>query len=64
LRLSAREFGTVDSSHPPTHLRLAMLGSRPPTPARLRPAAAEWAAIDAELAPAARRIAADLELGG
>ncbi|PBC70599.1 Zn-dependent protease with chaperone function [Streptomyces sp. TLI_235] len=64
LRLSAREFGTVDSSHPPTHLRLAMLGTRPPTPARLRPAAAEWAAIDAELSPAARRIAADLELGG
>ncbi|WP_030268227.1 M48 family metallopeptidase [Streptomyces sp. NRRL B-24484] len=63
LRLSAREFGTVDRSHPPTHLRLAMLEALPPTAARLQADVADWAAIDAELAPAARQVAADLELG-
>ncbi|MCU7826598.1 M48 family metallopeptidase [Kitasatospora sp. DSM 101779] len=63
LRLSAREFGTVDRSHPPTHLRLAMLEGLPPTAARLDTDAADWTAIDAELAPAARQVAADLELG-
>ncbi|MEV7179780.1 M48 family metallopeptidase [Kitasatospora sp. NPDC093679] len=63
LRLSAREFGTVDRSHPPTHLRLAMLEARPPAAGRLRADAADWPAIDAELAPAARKVAADLEIG-
>ncbi|WP_431683507.1 M48 family metallopeptidase [Kitasatospora sp. KL5] len=63
LRVSARELGTVDGSHPPTHLRLRRLSERPAVQGRLRSDTAEQAAIAAELAPAARLIAADLGLG-
>ncbi|WP_329498945.1 M48 family metallopeptidase [Kitasatospora herbaricolor] len=60
LRLSVRELSGVDSSHPPTYLRIRMLGHRPvPAPA-LVVAPEEAAAIEAELAPLRLRIAREL----
>ncbi|MCX5210230.1 M48 family metallopeptidase [Kitasatospora sp. NBC_00240] len=60
LRLSVRELSSVDSTHPPTYLRIRMLGHRPvPAPA-LVVAPEEAAAIEAELAPLRLRIAREL----
>ncbi|MET9614691.1 M48 family metallopeptidase [Kitasatospora indigofera] len=60
LRLSVRELSSVDSTHPPTHLRIRMLGHRPvPAPA-LVVTPEEAAAIEAELAPLRLRIAREL----
>ncbi|HEX4790317.1 MAG TPA: M48 family metallopeptidase [Actinospica sp.] len=41
----------TDRSHPANHLRLALLAERPQVPAALTVTDAEWAAVDAELAP-------------
>jgi Zn-dependent protease with chaperone function len=58
--IEEREGMGVDSTHPPTHLRLRMLRERPALPARLT-LGEEWsAAIDAELAPHAEALAARL----
>ncbi|OKI12025.1 M48 family metallopeptidase [Streptomyces sp. CB03911] len=60
LRLSVRELSSVDSTHPPTYLRIRMLGHRPvPAPA-LVVTPEEAAAIEAELAPSRLRIAREL----
>jgi Zn-dependent protease with chaperone function len=60
LRLSVRELSSVDSTHPPTYLRIRMLGHRPvPAPA-LVVAPEEAAAIEAELAPLRLRTAREL----
>jgi Zn-dependent protease with chaperone function len=60
LRLSERELGTVDSTHPPTYLRISMLGVRPVPEAAVILGTEEAAAIDAELAPYLRNAAARL----
>lgn len=58
--IEERQGLAVDSTHPPTFLRLRMLRERPALPARLT-LDAEWsAAIDAELAPHAERLAGRL----
>jgi Zn-dependent protease with chaperone function len=49
-RLSERAMTAVDASHPPTHLRVRMMAERPERDAAVIADAAEWAAIDAELA--------------
>ncbi|WP_441246342.1 M48 family metalloprotease [Kitasatospora sp. McL0602] len=59
-RLSAREMGSTDRSHPPTHLRIRMLGHRPAQEPTVVLTAAESATIEAELAPARARVARDL----
>ncbi|MGV9269358.1 M48 family metallopeptidase [Kitasatospora sp. NPDC003701] len=63
LRRSALERGAVDSTHPPTHLRLALLDRRPALPATLSTTPAEAAAIAAELAPHRVRLARTLLAG-
>ncbi|MFE0458616.1 M48 family metalloprotease [Kitasatospora sp. NPDC058965] len=55
-RLSALEMSAVDTTHPPTHLRVRMRAVRPARTAAVTVTAAEWAAVEAELAPARRRI--------
>ncbi|WP_405359650.1 M48 family metallopeptidase [Kitasatospora sp. NBC_00085] len=60
LRRSARDRAAVDSTHPPTHLRLALLAQRPPLPAAVTTSPAESAAIATELAPHRLRIARSL----
>lgn len=50
LRRSRHEGHTVDATHPPTHLRIALLAERPPVPAAVAVTPAESAAIAAELA--------------
>jgi Zn-dependent protease with chaperone function len=42
----------ADRSHPATHLRLALIAERPQLPGALGVTDEEWAAVDAELAPA------------
>ncbi|MFI8458688.1 M48 family metalloprotease [Kitasatospora sp. NPDC085464] len=63
LRLSARDRAAVDSSHPPTHLRIAVVRQAGARPAAVSVSAAEGAAIAAELAPHRARIAAELLAG-
>ncbi|MFB7617630.1 M48 family metalloprotease [Kitasatospora sp. NPDC056181] len=63
LRRSALDRGAVDSTHPPTHLRLALLDRRPDLPAAVTTTPAEAAAINAELAPHRTRIARTLLAG-
>ncbi|GAA2144860.1 hypothetical protein GCM10009760_32890 [Kitasatospora kazusensis] len=59
-RLSARDLGAVDVSHPPTHLRMQLLDQRPKGLPSLELGDAETTAIEAELAPARKRLAAAL----
>ncbi|MFC5664358.1 M48 family metalloprotease [Kitasatospora misakiensis] len=63
LRRSRRQGQAVDASHPPTHLRIALLAERPPVPAAIRCTPEEAAAIDAELAPHRSRVARTLLAG-
>ncbi|MFF2659261.1 M48 family metalloprotease [Kitasatospora sp. NPDC058032] len=63
LRRSRRDGHTVDASHPPTHLRLALLTRRATLPAAVTCAPNEAAAIAAELAPHRTRIARTLLAG-
>ncbi|MGW6919597.1 M48 family metallopeptidase [Kitasatospora sp. NPDC054939] len=63
LRRSRHEGHTVDATHPPTHLRIALVAGRPPVPAAVTPTTAECAAIDAELAVHRTRIARALLAG-
>ncbi|WP_406210246.1 hypothetical protein OH807_40295 [Kitasatospora sp. NBC_01560] len=56
VRRSRREGRAVNGTHPPTHLRIALLDHRPAVPAAVSAHAAESAAIDAELAPHRTRI--------
>ncbi|MFF1908813.1 M48 family metalloprotease [Kitasatospora sp. NPDC058218] len=63
LRRSALERGAVDPTHPPTHLRLALLDRGPDLPAAVTATPAEAAAIAAELAPHRTRIAHTLLAG-
>lgn len=49
-RMAARQRLRVDESHPPTHLRIALLGARPPIPAKVRLDPAEEQRVCAELA--------------
>ncbi|AUG76971.1 hypothetical protein CFP65_2116 [Kitasatospora sp. MMS16-BH015] len=59
LRVSARELGAVDVSHPPTYLRMRMLALRPVAAAEATVVlgTAESARVEEELAPARRRFA-------
>ncbi|MFG3049614.1 M48 family metalloprotease [Kitasatospora sp. NPDC048239] len=57
LRRSALRQDAVDATHPPTHLRLALLDRRPSHPAVVTTTATESAAIAAELAPHRERVA-------
>ncbi|MEU9887857.1 M48 family metallopeptidase [Sphaerisporangium sp. NPDC051011] len=52
LRLSARRMSSVDRAHPPTYLRVQLIGARPPAEAALTLDPAETAAIEEELTPA------------
>ncbi|MFI9326160.1 M48 family metalloprotease [Kitasatospora sp. NPDC052868] len=63
LRRSAIRQDAVDATHPPTHLRLALLGRRPSYPAVITTTPAESAAIAAELAPHRERVARALLAG-
>ncbi|MFB6893038.1 M48 family metalloprotease [Kitasatospora sp. NPDC056327] len=63
LRRSRRAGHVVDASHPPTHLRLALLAQRAPLPASVICPPDEAAAIAAELAPHRTRIARALLAG-
>ncbi|MFC8447972.1 M48 family metallopeptidase [Kitasatospora sp. NPDC057223] len=60
LRLSTRELGSVDSTHPPTHLRIAMLARRPVLAPSVVLTDAEEAAIALELARHRDRLAREL----
>ncbi|WP_146259116.1 M48 family metalloprotease [Streptomyces tateyamensis] len=60
IRLSALEMTAVDTTHPPTHLRMRMRATRPDRAATVTVDPAEWAAIEAELAPARSRIGRQL----
>lgn len=59
-RCSAWARAAVDATHPPTHLRLALVEAAPAREAAVNTDAAEAAAIAAELAPHRARIAAEL----
>ncbi|GAA1935004.1 M48 family metallopeptidase [Kitasatospora viridis] len=59
-RLGERGMSAVDTSHPPTHLRVRMRAERPAQAALVTADATEWDAIHAELAPARRRVAEQL----
>ncbi|MER7756590.1 hypothetical protein [Kitasatospora sp. NPDC097643] len=50
----------MDTTHPPTHLRLALLDRAPAVPAAVTTTAAESAVIAAELAPQRTRVARTL----
>ncbi|MFF7459300.1 M48 family metalloprotease [Kitasatospora sp. NPDC008115] len=63
LRRSRKDGHTVDASHPPTHLRLALLGRRTPLPAAVTCAPDEATAIAVELAPHGTRVARVLLAG-
>lgn len=56
-RVAALRRHTVDATHPPTHLRRALLAASEPLPARITFEAATVKAVDAELAGARRRVA-------
>ncbi|GAA4846750.1 M48 family metallopeptidase [Kitasatospora terrestris] len=60
LRLSARELGAVDSTHPPTHLRIRLLEQQPEGEPAVRVEPAELDAVEAELAPYRERIEREL----
>lgn len=55
LRLGAHEFAAVDSTHPPTHLRIALL-DRPVEPRPVAFGRIEQEKVEAELAPARGRV--------
>ncbi|MFI6155801.1 M48 family metalloprotease [Kitasatospora sp. NPDC051170] len=63
LRWNTLDRTAVDGSHPPTHLRLALLGHGPEQPAAVRTGPEEAAAVAAEIAPHRARIAAALLAG-
>ncbi|GAA0701323.1 hypothetical protein GCM10010193_65200 [Kitasatospora atroaurantiaca] len=56
LRLSALDLGAVDSTHPPTHLRISMVDRLPAREPTVTVTAGESAAIEAELAAARERV--------
>ncbi|MGF1427055.1 M48 family metalloprotease [Kitasatospora sp. LaBMicrA B282] len=56
-RIGEREMTAVDTSHPPTHLRVRLRGERPAQAAAVTADRAEWQRIADELAPARRRVA-------
>ncbi|MGW2372074.1 M48 family metallopeptidase [Kitasatospora sp. NPDC001683] len=62
-RLSARDRTAVDGSHPPTHLRIALVDRSGARPAAVTATATEVGAIAAELAPYRARIAAEFLTG-
>jgi Zn-dependent protease with chaperone function len=65
LRVDAREFHSIDSTHPPTHLRLRFVRSRPDEPPLVRLSEQAAAAIEVELAGGrSSALAADRALGG
>jgi Zn-dependent protease with chaperone function len=59
-RLSAHGMTAVDTSHPPTHLRIRLRTQRPQRPATVVVDQDQWVAIHQELAPARRRVAQEL----
>jgi Zn-dependent protease with chaperone function len=59
-RMAARQRLRVDESHPPTHLRIAVLQGRPEAEPRIRLEADEEDRIKAELAPDYTRVAKEL----
>jgi Zn-dependent protease with chaperone function len=59
-RIAARQRLRVDESHPPTHLRIAVLSRRPEADPRIRLEAGEEANIQAELTPDYARVAKEL----
>ncbi|MER5350545.1 M48 family metalloprotease [Kitasatospora sp. NPDC002551] len=63
LRRSRQDGHAVDASHPPTHLRLALIAQRPPLPATVTCPRSEATTIAAELAPHRTRIARTLLAG-
>jgi Zn-dependent protease with chaperone function len=58
--VSQLDDSAVDAPHPPTHQRLSHVRQLPPAEPLIVLSADEWAAIDAELAPARAAIARDL----
>ncbi|MFJ6137910.1 M48 family metalloprotease [Kitasatospora sp. NPDC092286] len=62
-RRSALDRCAVDATHPPTHLRLALLERSTPVPAAITATPAEFTAITAELAPHRERVARVLLAG-
>lgn len=60
LRLSELRMSAVDTSHPPTHLRVRLVDARTPREAAISADAAETAAIEAELADSRARAARDV----
>ncbi|WP_457030531.1 M48 family metallopeptidase [Kitasatospora sp. P5_F3] len=63
LRLSVRKAGAVDTSHPPTHLRIKLVGRRPVDSHPVSFGPAEQTAVEAELAPARDRLVRELLMG-
>ncbi|BFV60106.1 hypothetical protein KCMC57_up52100 [Kitasatospora sp. CMC57] len=63
LRLSAREAGAVDSTHPPTHLRIKLLGGRSVDSHPVPFGPAEQDGVEAELAPHREWMERELLLG-
>ncbi|MCW2862444.1 MAG: hypothetical protein JWP48_4152 [Actinoallomurus sp.] len=59
-RMAARQRLRVDESHPPTHLRIAVLRSRPDAEPRIRLEPGEPEKIQAELGPDYARVAKEL----
>jgi Zn-dependent protease with chaperone function len=59
-RMAARQRLRVDESHPPTHLRIAVLRSRPDAEPRIRPEPGETDKIQTELGPDYARVATEL----
>ncbi|MEV7026972.1 M48 family metallopeptidase, partial [Kitasatospora sp. NPDC093558] len=62
-RRSTHERYAVDTTHPPTHLRMALLAQTPPQPAAITLTPAESATITTELTPHRTRIARTLLAG-
>jgi Zn-dependent protease with chaperone function len=60
LLASERRGHSVDSSHPPTHLRVSLVRSRPDTDGEIELDPAWMTCIDAELAPVRARLARQL----
>ena len=58
--MAARRRLRVDESHPPTHLRIAVLRSRPDAEPRIRLEPGEQDKIQTELRPDYARVAKEL----
>ena len=61
LRVSELDDSATDTTHPPTHLRIAFARQQPQPDPLIVPTAEELAAVEAELAPVRRAVAAALE---